>query len=55
MELLPSDLTARINPRLDGNDEPCALIKVIVPSVEGIQFEGWVIGNVAYRPGEYQI
>ena len=55
MELLSSDLTARTHPRLDGNDEPCALIKVIVPSVEGMQFEGWVIGNVEYRPGEYQI
>ena len=55
MELLQSDLSARTNPRLDGNDEPCALIKVIVPAVEGIQFEGWVIGNVKYRPGEYQV
>lgn len=55
MELLQSDLSARTNPRLDGNDEPCAMIKVIVPAVEGIQFEGWVIGNVKYRPGEYQV
>lgn len=35
MELLQSDLSARTNPRLDGNDEPCAMIKVIVPAVEG--------------------
>lgn len=55
MELLQSDLSARTNPRLDGNDEPCAMIKVIVPAVEGMQFEGWVIGNVKYRPGEYQV
>lgn len=55
MELLQSDLSARTNPRLDGNEEPCALIKVIIPAVEGMQFEGWVIGNVQYRPGEYQV
>ena len=55
MELLPSDLTARTNLRLDGNDEPCALIKVIVPTVEGMQFGGWVIGNIGYLPGEYQV
>ena len=55
MELLQSDISARTNPRLDGNDEPCALIKIIIPAVEGMQFEGWVIGNVKYRPGEYQV
>ena len=55
MELLPSDLTARTNPRMDGNNEPCALIKVVIPSVEGMQFEGWVIGTVQYKPGEYQV
>lgn len=55
MELLSSDLTARTNPRLDGNDEPCALIKVIIPAVEGMSFEGWVIGNIGYLPGEYQV
>lgn len=55
VKLLEKDLTARTNPRLDGNDDPCALIKVIVPALEGVQFEGWVIGQVGYRAGEYQI
>ena len=55
MEPLPSDLTARTNPRMDANNEPCALVKVVIPSVEGMQFEGWVVGNVQYKPGEYQV
>lgn len=55
VKLLQNDITARTNPRLDGNDEPCALVKVIVPAVEGVQFEGWVIGQVGYRAGEYQV
>ena len=55
IELLRTDISARTNPRLDGNDEPCALIKVIVPAVEGMQFGGWVIGNIGYLPGEYHV
>ncbi len=55
MELLLSDLSARTNPRMDANNEPCALVKVVIPSVEGMQFEGWVVGKVQYKPGEYQV
>jgi len=55
MELLQTDLSARTQTRLDINGNPCALVKVVVPSVEGMQFEGWVIGEVQYKPGEYQV
>ena len=54
-EFLEKDIAARTNPRMDGNGEPCALIRVVIPSVLGMQFEGWVIGNVVYKPGEYQV
>ena len=38
-----SDLQARTNPRTDRNGNPCALVKVVLPVLEGATFEGWVI------------
>ncbi|MBP5628526.1 MAG: SUMF1/EgtB/PvdO family nonheme iron enzyme [Bacteroidaceae bacterium] len=54
-EFLENDLAARTNPRLDANGNPCALIRVVLPSVQGMQFEGWVVGKAGYKPGEYQV
>lgn len=55
MEQLPNDLAARTHARQDNNGDDCALVRVVVPAVKGIQFKGWVIGEVGYQPGEYQV
>lgn len=55
IEELTSDLTARTHPRGDANDNPCALIKVIIPMVKNLMFTGWVMGDVDYHPGEYWV
>ena len=49
-----SDLQARTNPRADRNGNPCALVKVVIPILEGATFEGWII-DTKYVPGEYQV
>ncbi len=51
---LPQDLSARTHPRYDLNGEPCALIKVQIPELNNITFEGWVIDQT-YTPGEYLV
>jgi len=53
-EMVANDLTARQNERLDGNNTPCALVKVELAS-EGAEFEGNVVGNVAYKAGVYNV
>jgi|GEM_PF-427138 len=53
-EIVESDQSAQRNIRLDGNETPCALIKVIFP-VEGAEFEGNVVGDVEYRNGTYYV
>ena len=55
MEYLPNDLAARTHPRPDANGVNCALIRVVVPAVKGMQFDGWVVGDYEYQPGEYQV
>ena len=51
---LTQDLSARTHPRTDLNGEPCALIKVQIPELNNITFEGWVIDQT-YTPGEYLV
>ena len=55
MEYLPNDLAARTHPRPDVNGVNCALIRVIVPAVKDMKFDGWVVGDCTYQPGEYQV
>lgn len=55
MEYLPNDLAARTHPRPDANGVNCALIRVVVPAVKDMKFDGWVVGDYAYQPGEYQV
>ena len=50
----PSDIQARTNPRTDRNGNTCALVKGILPILEGASFEGWVI-YTKHVPGEYQV
>ena len=52
--LAGSDLTAQTQPRKDLNDRNCALIKVGV-GLQGVQFEGGIMGNVENKTGEYWV
>ena len=53
-KLAPSDLTAHTQPRKDLNDCNCALIKVGI-GLQGVQFEGGIMGNVENKTGEYWV
>lgn len=46
------DLLARTQERLDLNGNPCAIVRVSIPNAEKVTFEGNVIGDVIYKPGE---
>lgn len=54
MTKLENDLAARRDQVLDNNGTPCALIRVLVPMVKGMQFTG-IKGDAKYLPGEYDI
>lgn len=49
-----SDLTAVMYQRNDLNSKTCALIKVQIPLAD-VSFEGNVIGDVAFKSGEYWV
>ena len=49
-----SDLTAQTQPRKDLNACNCALIKVGL-GLQGVQFEGSIVGNVENKTGEYWV
>ena len=51
-KLASSDLTAQTQPRKDLNYRNCALIKVGI-GLQGVQFEGGIMGNVENKTGEY--
>ena len=53
-KLASSDLTAQTQPRKDTNDRNCALIKVGI-GLQGVQFEGGIMGNVENKTGEYWV
>ncbi len=53
-KLASSDLTAQTQPRKDLNDCNCALIKVGI-GLQGVQFEGGIMGNVENKTGEYWV
>ncbi|WP_308232306.1 SUMF1/EgtB/PvdO family nonheme iron enzyme [Prevotella sp.] len=53
-KLVGSDLTAQTQPRKDLNNRNCALIKVGL-GLQGVQFEGSIIGNVENKTGEYWV
>jgi hypothetical protein len=46
------DLMARTKERLDLNDVPCAIVRVSVPNAQKYTFEGNIIGDIIYNPGE---
>jgi len=51
---LTQDISARSQQRLDLNGDPCALIKVQIPGLSDVVFDGWVIDQ-NYTPGEYRV
>ncbi len=53
-KLAGSDLTAQTQPRKDLNNKNCALIKVGL-GLQGVQFEGSIMGNVENKTGEYWV
>ena len=53
-EVKPMDLSASTSPRLDKNKQPCALVKVQL-AAEGAKFDGNVLGDCAYKTGEYWV
>lgn len=46
------DLLARTQERLDLNDVPCAIVRVSVANAKDYTFEGNIIGDIIYKPGE---
>ncbi len=53
-KLASSDLTAQTQPRKDLNNHNCALIKVGL-GLQGVQFEGSIMGSVENKTGEYWV
>ena len=53
-DVAPMDLSASTSPRLDLNKQPCALVKVQL-AAEGAKFDGNVLGDCAYKTGEYWV
>lgn len=49
-----NDLSAQIQSRKDLNDKNCALVKVGI-GLQGVQFEGNVVGQVVNNVGEYWV
>ena len=52
--LVPSDLSVQIQPRKDLNGKNCALVKVGI-GLQGVQFEGNIVGEIANKVGEYWV
>ena len=51
-EVLEFDLLARTKPRLDLNDVPCAVLRISAADIKAYSFEGNIIGDIVYNPGE---
>lgn len=51
-EVLEFDLLARTKPRLDINEVPCAVLRISAADIKGYEFEGNIIGDIVYGPGE---
>lgn len=54
MTVAANDISASQYRRTDLNGDPCALVKVRL-AAEGAEFEGNVIGETAYKTGEYWV
>lgn len=54
VEVAAMDITASTQKRVDLNGKSCALLKVEMSSPQAV-FQGNIIGDVAYNPGEYMV
>lgn len=53
---LLDDNTARISPRYDLNDNICALVRVVIPTVKGLEIKGRLgVVDSLYKQGEYLV
>lgn len=52
---LERDLTPRTAERLDLNDEPCSILKIVVAHAGDFRFEGNIVGDILYKEGEIWI
>ena len=50
---LKNDISARTNSRMDKNNNPCALIRLNLPTLDQLTFGNMVVGEVTQLPGEY--
>lgn len=53
-DIAESDLSAQTQPRKDLNDKNCALVKVGI-GLQGVRFEGNIVGKVESKTGEYWV
>lgn len=53
VEELSNDISARTMARVDENNNPCAILRINAPTIENLQFDESVVGEVKYLPGEY--
>ncbi|MDE5822073.1 MAG: WG repeat-containing protein [Paramuribaculum sp.] len=50
---LKNDISARTNTRVDKNNNPCALVRLNLPTLDQLTFGNMVVGEVTQLPGEY--
>ena len=50
---LKNDISARTNSRVDKNNNPCALVRLNLPTLDQLTFGNMVVGEVSQLPGEY--
>lgn len=50
--VLDRDMLARTKVRVDINEDPCAIVRVSASDIETYTFEGNIVGDVVYQPGE---
>lgn len=53
-QAVPMDLSASTQMRRDANNDPCALVKVILRAKDA-SFEGNIVGNTEFRTNEYWV
>ena len=53
-ELDPTDISARVHPRIDLNNMACALVIAELP-VKDVNFSGNIVGDTEYKTNEYWI
>ena len=55
VEELTNDISARVTLRVDNNNNPCAIVRVNLQTLDNLKFSEGVVGDIAYMPGEYTL